>query len=96
MYNPATKRVILTRGIKWHGFDGSNTANDPTLFEFTEDTGWKTTMTENETNRKKIIITYTYKKNNFHHQCIGITFMKLRMMIILVEIRNKPKHRMQP
>ena len=32
MYNTATKRVILTHDVKWHGFDGSNTANDPTLF----------------------------------------------------------------
>ena len=39
MYNPATKRVILTRDVKWRGFDGANAATEPTLFEFTEGTG---------------------------------------------------------
>ena len=38
VYNPATKRVILTHDIKWHGFYGANTSNEPTIFEFTEDT----------------------------------------------------------
>ena len=37
MYNPATKQVVLTCDVKWHGFDGSNAANDPTPFDFTED-----------------------------------------------------------
>ena len=39
MYNPATKRVILTHDMKWHVFDGENAANDPTLFDFDECTG---------------------------------------------------------
>ena len=44
MYNTATKRVILTRDIKWHGFDGANAANEPTLFYFTQVTGQKKTL----------------------------------------------------
>ena len=39
MYNTATKRVILTSPIERYGFDGANSANDPTLFDFTESTG---------------------------------------------------------
>ena len=27
-YNLATKRVISTSDIKWHGFDGENAVND--------------------------------------------------------------------
>ena len=30
-YNPDTKQVILTCDVKWHRFDGENTANDLTL-----------------------------------------------------------------
>ena len=47
VYNPATKRVILTHDIKWHGFYGANTSNEPTLFDFTEDTWWKTIIKDN-------------------------------------------------
>ena len=36
MYNSATMQVILTRNIKWNGFDGTNLAIDPTLFDFTD------------------------------------------------------------
>ena len=36
MYKTDTKRVILTRDVKWHGFDGENAANDPTLLDLTE------------------------------------------------------------
>ena len=52
MYNTATKRVILTRGIKWHGFDGSNTANYPTLFVFIEGTAQKTKISDNSRRRE--------------------------------------------
>ena len=44
MYNNDTKWVVSTRDVKWHKFDGANTANDPTLFDFIEFTGHKTTI----------------------------------------------------
>ena len=40
--------MILTHAIKWHGFDGANTANDPAFFDFTEGTGKKTAIRYNE------------------------------------------------
>ena len=52
MYNTATKRVILTRDIKWQGFDGANTANYPTLFDSIEGTVQKTTIGDNSRKRE--------------------------------------------
>ena len=52
MYNPATKQVILKGDIKWNGFDGENASNEPTLFDFTEGTGQKTTIREYARNKK--------------------------------------------
>ena len=28
--------MVLTHDIKWHGFDGENAANNPTIFDLTE------------------------------------------------------------
>ena len=44
MCSLTTKRVVLTCDVKWHGFDGANAANDPTLFDCTEGTGQKTLL----------------------------------------------------
>ena len=52
MYNTATDRVILTRDIKWHKFDGANTENYPTLFVSIEGTSQKTTISDNSRRRE--------------------------------------------
>ena len=53
MYNPATKWAILTCDVKWHVFDGSNAANNPTFFDFTWGTGKKTNIRKIARNKKE-------------------------------------------
>ena len=50
MLNPANKRVIVTRDIKWHAHDEENAEKDPTLFEFTEVKVQKTIIRQNVRN----------------------------------------------
>ena len=53
MYKPATKEVILTHDIKWHGFYGENTENHQTLPELNEGTGQKKLLGRMQETRNK-------------------------------------------
>ena len=95
MYKPATKRVVLTCDVEWHGFDGSNSANNPTFFEFIEGTVQKTTIRDNARNKKENDNKLDLREKEFPSPVHEYTFYEIEDGDNLGENKNKSKHRMK-
>ena len=56
MYNPATKRLVLTCDVNWHVFDVESTANDPTFLNLLKVQNRKQPLGIIQEMKKKMII----------------------------------------